>query len=279
MGASVKTLQRRAKEWGLATFTTITDADLDRIVENHHHEFPQAGEAMLRGHMLSLGVHVQRERLRTSVQRLFGSRNPWHPPISRRVYSVPGPNALWHIDGNHKMIRWRLVIHGGIDGFSRVITFIQCSNNNRADTVLESFILATQEYGMPSRVRSDLGGENVRVWQFMEEIRGYNRASYIAGSSVHNTRIERLWRDVYTAVSSTYVHVFTELEGRGMLDPMNDADLLCLHYVFIPRINASLLASSLHGITIHYLQREIDSPHATKHSQFCGKHTFCRGPS
>ena len=145
-----------------------------------------------------------------------------------------------HVDGNHKMIHWRLVIHGCIDGFSRVITFIQCSNNNRSETVLESFIKATQEYGIPSRLRSDHGGENVRIWEFMEEARGRDRGSYIAGSSVHNTRIERLWRDVYVAVSSTYVSVFTELEERNILDPLNDADLFCLHYVFIPRINASL---------------------------------------
>ena len=24
-----------------------------------------------------------------------------------------GPNSLWHIDGNHKLIKWHLVIHGG----------------------------------------------------------------------------------------------------------------------------------------------------------------------
>ena len=151
------------------------------------------------------------------------------PPISRRTYSVPRPNALWHIDGNHKMIHWQLVIPGCIDRFSCVVTFFQCSNNNRAETVLESFVLATQGYGIPSRVRSDFGGENVRVWEFMEGIRGYNCTSHIAGSSVHNTQIERLWRDVYTAVSSTYIYIFTELEEQGMLDPMNDADPLCLH--------------------------------------------------
>lgn len=25
--------------------------------------------------------------------------------LKRREYSVAGPNALWHIDGNHKLIR------------------------------------------------------------------------------------------------------------------------------------------------------------------------------
>jgi hypothetical protein len=28
--------------------------------------------------------------------------------IHRRVYSVPSPLALWHIDGNHKLIRYSL---------------------------------------------------------------------------------------------------------------------------------------------------------------------------
>lgn len=86
------------------------------------------------------------------------------------------------------MIRWRLVIHAGIDGFSRIITFIQCSNSNRAETVLQSFTKAAEAYGVPSRLRTDHGGENVRIWEFMEEARGPNRGSYITGSSVHNMK-------------------------------------------------------------------------------------------
>ncbi|KAI9452574.1 hypothetical protein HD554DRAFT_2005831, partial [Boletus coccyginus] len=34
----------------------------------------------------------------------------------RRKYYVKRPNALWHIDGHHKLIRWGIVIHGIIDG-------------------------------------------------------------------------------------------------------------------------------------------------------------------
>ena len=33
--------------------------------------------------------------------------------VQRRRHHVPCPQALWHIDGNHKLIRWRFVVHGG----------------------------------------------------------------------------------------------------------------------------------------------------------------------
>jgi hypothetical protein len=34
--------------------------------------------------------------------------------LQGRQYHVSGPRALWHIDGNHKLIKYGLVIHGGI---------------------------------------------------------------------------------------------------------------------------------------------------------------------
>ncbi|KAK3702165.1 hypothetical protein QZH41_015071, partial [Actinostola sp. cb2023] len=42
-----------------------------------------------------------------------------------------------HIDGHHKLILWRIVVHGGIDGYSRVIVFLKTSTNNMASTVLQ----------------------------------------------------------------------------------------------------------------------------------------------
>jgi len=85
---------------------------------------------------------------------------------------------------------------------------MKCSSNIKADTVLEAFVRATEEFGIPCRVRTDLGGENVRVWDYMEEVRGSNRGSYIIGSSIHDARIERLWHDVYVAVSESYISTF-----------------------------------------------------------------------
>ena len=58
--------------------------------------------------------------------------------------------------------RWRLVIHGAINVW-RLITYLKCSNNNRSETVLRAFREGVQHYGMPERIRTDRGGENVQV--------------------------------------------------------------------------------------------------------------------
>ena len=73
-------------------------------------------------------------------------------------------------------------------------TYLHCSINNRSETVTDCFIKATLKYGVPSRVRSDHGTENVGIWRFIEKVKGRVRHSYIAGRSVHNKGIERLWR-------------------------------------------------------------------------------------
>ena len=185
---------------------------------------------------------MQRSRLRESVVRVDPVRRMirWQQVVSRRSYSVERSNSLWHIDGHHILIRWRMVVHGAIDGYSRMIVYLACSTNNRALTVYKLFKNATQEFGVPSRVRSDKGGENVLVCQFMIAARGTGRVSHNAGSWVHNQRIERLWQDVYRCVCSTYHELFYPMEATGVLDPDSDTDLFVLNCVFLPRVNRSL---------------------------------------
>ena len=84
-------------------------------------------------------------------------------------------------------------MHAGIDGYSRLVTYFQCSNNNRFSTVLRLFSSAVGVYGYLSRVRSDHGGENIDVARFMFSLRGLNRGSHITGQSTRNQRVERIW--------------------------------------------------------------------------------------
>ncbi|XP_015760808.1 PREDICTED: uncharacterized protein LOC107339964 [Acropora digitifera] len=176
---------------------------------------------------------VSEEMVRSGLQRINpdGVALRWLQISPRRSYGVPGPLSLWHIDGNHKLIRWRLVIHGGVDGFSRIPVYLHCSSINRADTVSAHFLAAVNEYGLPSGGRSDIGGENVGVSLFMLQHpeRGPNRGSMICGPSVHNQRIEGLWRDVFSGVLYIYYQLFYHLEDNGVLEPTDRRDLFCLH--------------------------------------------------
>ncbi len=246
-GCSTKTIHRRIVGFGLSRFikyTEISDSELDALVEDFVSNFPTAGMKTLAGHLSTLGYRVQRFKIRESLYRVdpWGVQQRSRRLLHRRKYSVPGPNSLWHIDGNHKLVRWRIVIHGGIDGYSRIPVYLAASSNNRSETVLRGFLGAVSKYGLPSRVRADKGGENVLVSEYMLQHprRGPGRGSFITGRSVHNQRIERLWRDVFSSCTGHLYHMFHSMEDEGLLDPVDEADLFALHFVFIPRVNQQL---------------------------------------
>ena len=159
----------------------------------------------------------------------IGTALCWRSVIHCRKYSVPFSNAKWHKDGSHKLVRWKLVVHMCVDGYSWLIVYTHCPDNNHAETVLDQFTEGVDRYELPSRVRSEHGmenfgvvqyklerrenfgvaqyklerrenfgvaqyklerRENFGVAQYKRERRELNRESIITGSSVHNSRVE-----------------------------------------------------------------------------------------
>ncbi|KAK0570100.1 hypothetical protein OC861_000242 [Tilletia horrida] len=183
---SQRTINRRKQQLGLSRKQTISDEDLDAI---------------------------SRERMRQAVRRIdpLAVNSRWLKYLKRREYYVPFVNSLWHIDGHHKLIRWKIVIHGGIDGKSRLVTYLRAAGNNRAETVGAAFIGAVETRGWPSRVRGDHGGENAKVMELMNRVR---------------VNKYRAW--------------FETLEATGLLDVECDVHLWALHFVYMRQLNGAL---------------------------------------
>ena len=86
-----------------------------------------------------------------------------------------------------QLFRWRVVVHGGIDGYYRIPVYLRASSDNKSETVLAAFLDAVNEYGLPSRVWSNKGGENVKVaWHMLNHPqRGPGRGSMVTGCYQH----------------------------------------------------------------------------------------------
>ena len=107
---SLRTLRRRMSEFGMmmrSQYSDITNEKLDMLITSIQDQYPNCGYRMMQGHLRALNHHVQQSQIREAMLRTDpqGIISRWCNTVVRRIYSVRSPNSLWHIDGNHRLIR------------------------------------------------------------------------------------------------------------------------------------------------------------------------------
>lgn len=118
--------------------TILVDEELCAKISEIKEQMINAGAQNIIGALRSEGYLIPRWRVRQILRQIdpMGTFQQLTAFLPRRArYRVDGSNALWHFDGNHKMISWGFVLHGCIDGYSRRIMYLKCKTNNRAGTV------------------------------------------------------------------------------------------------------------------------------------------------
>ena len=104
-------------------YSSIEDTDLDMLVRAFKVRKPEAGFRYVRGHLCSAGICVQKQRVLNSLKHVdrVGQFIRRRTVIRRWKYLSSRPNALWHCDGHHKLIKYGFVIHGFINGNCRTV--------------------------------------------------------------------------------------------------------------------------------------------------------------
>ena len=136
MGVSLSTIRRRMSEFGLsvtALYSNITDHELDVMVTQIKHDFPNCGSRLA---TCFVGGHrVSQARVRESLHRV-DPEGVTFSAVQRHKYKVFAPLSLWHLDGNHKLIRFAISLSlWHLDGNHKLIRFAIYVLSSRAYVV------------------------------------------------------------------------------------------------------------------------------------------------
>ena len=235
-------LRWRKETFYLNSIVKLSDPQvIDSAVEEHVQNNPRRGIRDVKFYLHDNNVRVSHAAVLQSLRRIdptsVEARTTARVP--RRKYDVVHPNHLWHHDGHCKLNKIvGIYTHGIIDGASRLIVCLKSHNNNKATTLLEDYVNANKQYSIPFRVRGDKGGENMKVAEFMFSARppipGDLFKPYLVGSSNHNQRIERLWRDVIQSLIRYYLEFFQQILHDLDQVSFTDVQKSVIQYLFLP---------------------------------------------
>ena len=191
--------------------------------------------------------------------------------MRRRQYIARGPNCIWHIDGNDKLLPYGFAIHGAIDGYSRKILWLKVSKSSKNPGYVARYFVdyVRNLNGVPKRIRADRGVENSRVaglqryFRMLHDDADSGMRSFLFGKSTSNQRIEAWWSFLRRSLLNWWMNYSKDMRDQALFDDSNDLHVECLRFCFYSilqdelyetvenwnhhRIRPSRMAESPHG--------------------------------
>ena len=93
------------------THSTSSNAELDQLIRQFKAKCPESGLHYTMGHLYAEGRRVQYHHILQSLWRIGHICQVLQDCQIKRwcKYYAKRPNALWHIDGHHKLICWGII--------------------------------------------------------------------------------------------------------------------------------------------------------------------------
>ena len=121
----------------------VSDDHLCRMIENELNtslscvEYRQTTENLC----LKYGVNVAMEDVHKALKSVSpdGVNKRKRKTIMHREFLSSGPGSIYHINGNDKLKRWGLGIHGWVDSFRRKVHWLVVTSSNNDPTVISNY--------------------------------------------------------------------------------------------------------------------------------------------
>jgi hypothetical protein len=145
----------------------------------------------------------------------FRARQKQYTKTHGRNFTNPGPNAVWAVDGHHKLTRWGFQIYAAIDTYSRKIIWVYVGFDALTSvSVAKQYMDTIGQLGIiPRRIRADRGTETPIIGDLQYELRRQTEFhngeilechievfpfdwAVLYGTSMKNQRIESWWRQL-----------------------------------------------------------------------------------
>ena len=207
---------------------------------------PDSGYRQVAAHLRQADVRVGEIRVRKMVQKLYPGdvkrRQNWVANrLARRTYWAAYTDYSWHLDMNEKLGDIGIYFTACIDGFSRLVLWLEPVLDKRAITLWPFFQRVARERGLPDQLVTDKGYENkflAYVCHFVAGMLPFDcaRAAAQIVTSTRNVRVEHFWIEPNIRISRPVLEFVIHLENTFDFTAADCAQLSSLHRVVLPAI-------------------------------------------